>query len=256
MTQKNSEDFRKFNKKKMATDLRTQALYRNQSILADKISDRIDRARKHLEYTSAYSSQLENVPGTFILPGLHEMNVYCIFPISYHLTTAAGATKLIADSENWTMPMMMVVYNNVKNIIDFMSYFYPYLKEMKDSIEQYQGEPWYKWAKRSIQKIEEWGSKIESLARNAMNKTEELLGPEKLQQVRENEQIAQQMIKNHRLENGFHLTPTIGVDGLSYLPGFEQQSYQPQTIRPSQYQYPFSSGARNIERDTNQNLLS
>lgn len=179
----------------MSTDLRTFSLRGGKIRQADKISNKLNRAKQHLEYTCAYSSQLKNVLGTLTLPELHNLHVYCIVPVSYYITTAAGAAKLVADSDKWTVPCLMSIYNCIQDAVTTMSYFNPNVEKLKAAIEQNQNQPWYTWAKRVLQKTEEWGKNIGGLCNGAIVRIEELLGPEKLQQIQEDSMRADYILK-------------------------------------------------------------
>lgn len=169
----------------MSTDLRTFGLTGTARNKADKISDKLDRALQRLEYTCAYSDQLNHVLGTMSLPGLQEMHTYALAPASYNLIIAAGAAKHMADSDTWTMPMVISIYQSIQNTIQAMTYFEQILQQVQNAVKMHAQEPWYTWAARAVQKTTNWSRQIVPLCENALARIEELIGPEKLDQLKD-----------------------------------------------------------------------
>jgi len=167
----------------MTTDLRTIRMNHCQRKLADRINDRLARAHRNFEYAAAYSTQLKSVPGTYDLPGLSQLDTQIIVPIAYHLSITSGVSKVIADSDTWTMPMMIQLHEHIDAIIENMTNFQIILDEMNQALHEYTGEPWYSWAKYALYKTEHWGHSIEPFIQKALYLLDEMLGPEKLDQM-------------------------------------------------------------------------
>ena len=72
------------------------------------IRDLIHTSRHALEMACGLSFQLEVIPATERLPGLHHMHVFGFIPMSYHVLTAAGAAETMVITGP-TVPLLVLV---------------------------------------------------------------------------------------------------------------------------------------------------
>lgn len=121
-----------------------------------------------LDIACGTNSEFEFIPQTRDLPGLHELHDKALVPMSYHLVTARGATRLML-SHQYRYTLVLLAVNCLFSTLKAAENIRPNLALMRQSAPtQFKG---------AVNTTEKWAMRTIAHTRNGLKIMRDMVGP-------------------------------------------------------------------------------